>query len=178
MRVWMILAQGVEGQRSEHCHELRCGAQGPTDACGSDLRHVHLQDTSPPPAAAENTGAWARLRWQRWPGEPWGAGSGGFRRGSRPNHDSRHDLPRASVALSSGQKHSALTWGREAGNWEARGHPDSGLCSSQGSLSHAGLARPPSGCVEWWVRRGGSQEGCRAGTSLPFPIALLNVDFL
>lgn len=49
MLIWMILAKGVEGQRSEHCHELGRGPQGPTDTRGRNLRHVHLQDTSAHP---------------------------------------------------------------------------------------------------------------------------------
>lgn len=45
----MILAKGVEGQRSEHCHELGRGPQGPTNTWRSNLRHVHLQDRSAHP---------------------------------------------------------------------------------------------------------------------------------
>lgn len=58
------LTEGVERERPKHCHELGCGPQGPTDARGGDLRHVHLQDTAPTPA-------WVRT-W--WPGQGGGAG--------------------------------------------------------------------------------------------------------
>lgn len=66
MVFWMILAKGVEGQRSEHGHELGCGPQSPTNTWGSDLRHVHLQDRWAQPALVRS-GSQAWLGWERWP---------------------------------------------------------------------------------------------------------------
>lgn len=53
MLLWRILAECIQGQRSEHGHELGCGPEGPTDSWKSNLRHVYLQDTSAHPGQAE-----------------------------------------------------------------------------------------------------------------------------